>query len=292
MVLQGQDWHTVWDNSGVTWREKWDHTLDSLAKYPKNEQMEILGSAVRSGGGVTNPEQEDVFKRAQEALLSIPGHAQYFADRLAAARKKASDPWTDGRYHDEFGQILETMCHLPSPETVRVLGGMLESEEDPRSPEIDHDFFAKLGASNNGKGIGDSNLIELCNPPTFAMGAFHRLGLREQPDQSTMNYYRAVKEYRAWWGRLKSGALGFSFKGTKVEYRFKPEGTWETLAMAKPPDDAPKPPQARDRAKERPATMPDRPAPIAWWWAWIMGGTLAVLAASLWLTLRFRKPRL
>ena len=273
----------------------WTSKLEEFHGKPPEAKLEALWLGLRNMGyrrtaDGHSPAVDEIFGKIQDEMLSIPGHAQYFADRLAAARKKASDPWTDGRYHDEFRLILETMSHLRSPETVRMLGGMLESEEDPRSPEIDHDFFAKLeAAKKNGNGIGDSEPIMLCNPPTFAMGVFYRLGLRDLPAQSATDYYAVLKEYRAWWARLKSGELAFSFKGTKVKYCFKPDGTWETLAIADPPDDAPKPPPTRDRAKEQPATGQNPPARTTWW-AWIVGGALALIAVVAWLRLRSRTP--
>ena len=40
-----------------------------------------------------------------------------------------------------------------------------------------------------------------------------------------------IADTRAWWEEIKSGKRAFSYKGQKVEYRFKPDGTWETIAL-------------------------------------------------------------
>ena len=71
-----------------------------------------------------------------------------------------------------------------------------------------------------------------------------------------------VQPWQSWWEEIKSGKRTFSFKGKKVEYRFKPDGTWETLAMANPPDDGPKPTPAKPestRPEKNPPPTPDKP---------------------------------
>jgi hypothetical protein len=48
---------------------------------------------------------------------------------------------------------------------------------------------------------------------------------------------------RTWWEQIRSGQRTFSFKGQGVEYRFKPDGTWDTIRIANPADDDPKVPE-------------------------------------------------
>lgn len=65
-----------------------------------------------------------------------------------------------------------------------------------------------------------------------------------------------LKLWREGHEEVKSGQRPFSFKGQKVGYRFKPDGRWDTLPIANPPDDAVKFP----RLSPKPATekFPDQ----------------------------------
>jgi hypothetical protein len=134
-VALGQDWQRRWNQSGTTWKEKWTNTLNQIEAFPQKDRFDILGAAVRSKtwvGGLRQPTEDQlaIGNRAAEALIAIPGHARFFADKLAEARKKTEKPWLDSEYQRLHYQTSEIMVHLPSPEAVWVLGGMLESEED------------------------------------------------------------------------------------------------------------------------------------------------------------------
>jgi hypothetical protein len=85
---------------------------------------------------------------------------------------------------------------------------------------------------------------------------------------------------------VKSGRKTFSFKGQAVEYRFNPDGTWETIPIANPPDDAPS--KSETPAVEKPVSRPppakavENPKPPGISWAWIVGSLIAVLAGLIW----------
>ena len=101
-----------------------------------------------------------------------------------------------------------------------------------------------------------------------------------------------VRPWQNWYAEIKSGKRTFSFKGQSVEYRFNPNGTWETLAMANPPDDGLKPqpskPEAARPEKSAPPPPPAREAPARpsstttvsrSIYGWVIGCGILVLAA-------------
>ncbi len=92
-------------------------------------------------------------------------------------------------------------------------------------------------------------------------------------------------------GRGKIDRRSFSFKGQKVEYRFKPDGTWETFAMTNPPDDGPKPPHPKADSKRpdrKPLPGPDKPADNT-----VMAGIIAfvtfLILGVIWYVMRRNK---
>ena len=280
----GQDWQVMWNRSGATWKEKWNNTLDRIEISPDKDKFEILGAAVRlkseeGGRRLPTKDQLAIGNRAAEALINIPGHARYFANQLVAARRKTEKPWLDNDYQTIHHRILEIMVHLPSPETVWVLGGMLESEEDLWTREERVAIWREQGS----KGF-ESSIIP--SPRGFAGGVLQKIGLREYPAYPSHKWKEAPLP---WWQEVKSGKRTISFKGQSVEYRFKPDGTWDTIAIANPPDDGPKPQAVNADGQSDPnpveASPPERPERSGLW-VWILIGMIGGLAGVFWIGLR------
>lgn len=222
------------------------------------------------------PERFEVYDLVQSTLLRIPGHAQYFADELAEARKKIEKPWLDYHYQMVHQQVRDTLIHLPSPETIRVLGTMLESMEDLHTRDEIVAIWKEVSKQGGYRPVMPS-------PSGFAFGVLQKIGLRNYPVSASESMEAALD----WWRQVKSGDLTFSFKGQALEYRFKPDGTWETIPIANPPDDGPKlVPVGKDSDKQAspPATV-DSVVPedhSVWWWVVGVGGILvAVVFACL-----------
>ena len=212
--------------------------------------------------------------RISATLLALPGHAQYFAD-LIEAERAALKPWEGNTYDLHRCQYLrDTLGHLPSPETVKVLGHYLDDDRDiPPPPGPDQDY-----------GDMPANSI-------VALEALLCLGMRDAPappgryldSNKTPTVLAAV---RAWFAPIKSGEKTFSFQGQAVEYRFKPDGTWVSTPIANPPDDAPKPPPPRPPAPPPAPAATPQAAPVATGHAalrpWLLGVALLVLPAAAW----------
>ena len=194
----------------------------------------------------------------KDSLLAVPGHAQFIADRVERLREESQHLRRENQSsYDAQRQVLidETLRHLPSPEAIKVIGNYLDDERDP-----------------------PPNITSLPENAFLARVALSDIGLRDAPVESRSdihNWKESVIKQRAWYAQVKAGIIPFSFVGQKVEYRFKPDGTWETIAMINPPDDGPKPLQVaavkdvREPKKQRPPgsqTLSERANRAPWLW--------------------------
>jgi len=221
-------------------------------------------------------ESED-YHRIQNILLSTPGHAKYFAEeieRLIANPRSPNDDVRERRWY-----LRDTLVHLPSPETIQVLGSYLHDERYSLDPN-----------KNNSGAYGPTS-------PMVAT-ALRNIGLRESEEYirtqgSSLTSTLDMESLRRWWELVKSGERTFSFKGQDVEYRFKPDGTWETIPIANPPDDGPKPMEAepdesvKREASSQPATPVNNDTSTPRQWVWIP--IVVVLVAGLFGYRMFRK---
>lgn len=265
-------------------------SLKKIDTMPLEQSISYLGEGLRKMGDSSiyhlRDETMPVYTATQQKLLSIPGHAKYFADQVAAARSKSKDIVTDRNYHEACERLRDTLPHLPDPETVLVLGQMLESRADVPTLE------QKLEVSRKQFRGG---YFEWYCPSELGRDALVSLGIRDMPPPS--DYFGQVPLYdveslRGWWEEVKSGKRAFSFKGQSEEYRFMPDGTWETIAMVNPPDDGPKPKPSKPEAmrpEKSPPPSPPAPEPTAPLalassaspsiYVWIIGCGILVLAA-------------
>jgi hypothetical protein len=219
-------------------------------------------------------ERIDVYDQLQAKLISTPGHAQHLTSRLANARKNTEQPWMDGSYILQFDIIRQTLIHLPSPETIWETGKLLEDPSDL----ITHEMILER------KAMKDPTLIDWrldTNPRNLAAFVFNEIGLRSDGDAS-MKADARLK----WWEEVKSGKRTFSFKGQSVEYRFLPDGTWESIPMDNPPDDDPRkvvavpetPKQNAEPTAAQPPAPEAREIPRLWMMIGIAGVLLLIAA--------------
>jgi hypothetical protein len=264
----------------------YEESLTRLEKAKTDENLQDIGGHLRGVARYNQPpESSPYYRRIQQAILSIPGHAEFYAKPVWESYSAYRDPnhpkhecsatWfgTEARYG------LETLKHLPSPGTVKVLGGMLreewieESEEEPQ----------------NGNSVLRPSRLAYHATWTLA-----DLPLRNMPSPPFERYQ--AKDYlpawQEWYEQIKSGQRTFSFKGQAVEYRFNPDGTWQTIPIANPPDDAPKPPvfEKTESKPERQAKELEKSVetkkPI---WVWMVTTGLLVVGILLWLLTK-RRP--
>ncbi len=276
----------------------WEAKLLGVQSKPPEARPADLWLGLRNMGYRTtydghSPAVDVVYQKIQKELLAIPGHAKYFEERIDRMRKQCEGvpPRTGPRceYDRQRDWALMTLRHLPSPETVGVLGRLL----------VDDSEF----------GPTDDPLLQPNSD--LARGALEKLGLREIPREDSVvleegwwrearahpenrlfphpysDNPRAMKAWRLWWDDVKNGRRTFSFVGQAVEYRFKPDGTWDTIPIANPPDDGPKPVAAAMPARNSQSPpVAVKPPPPGNSWPWIIGAAMIGLALVVWLGLR------
>jgi hypothetical protein len=261
----------------------WDNKLAEVVHDAPNMKFLQLWLGLRNMGHRASIEGhssdvDEIYRKLQSEFLSIPGHAEYFGKRIREAYeplKGANGRAAISDAQNEMMYSFATLKNLPSPETVRVLGEMLsDTWRMKRPPPILGDYTytpESLALSAVGSALMQLPLREPPNVPGVMAG--------EDPEVVM------VRPWQNWWEEIKSGKRTFSFKGQAVEYRFRPDGTWETIAMANPPDDgsraettvAPPEPAPRPAAQALPPPASQASSPSRSYW-WLIGCFVAALA--------------
>ena len=226
--FQSQEWYTKFEEEISASHAKGKEGLDDLGR-----SLQYLGRSVRSS---PDPRWQRCYYLAQDAIISIPGHAHYFTDQLEAMRptREKSD------YHlYRIWYFYNTFPHIPSPEVIQVLGPYLDDFRDSNSPNLPLEKRTVMNDANN------PNERQRKTPNAwYASYALSNIGLRDFPADTAMasplskGSLENWKNARAWYQEVKAGQRTFSFKGKSVEYRFKPDGTWDTIPIKNPPQDA------------------------------------------------------
>lgn len=175
-------------------------------------------------------ERWDVYKEAQTALIVIPGHAEYYRDKLDQANdiRKAAIPGAgdDGDGASDHGvkllkfmnardEAFQVFRNVPSPETVRVLGHYLEDEWVSPLPFGKPHWFEKPLATHAADAL---NGLPLVNKPV------KRIPLdRGDPDKD-------LKAWQHWYQQIKSGKRTYRFEGDRQEYDLNGPAPKEKLA--------------------------------------------------------------
>jgi len=251
--------------------------IDKVSEMPREESIPMLGTMLRklSRKNIFQvSERVAVYDRAKEVLLRIPGHAQYYEERIREAYEPLKGPNPNlgiNRAGTEMMYGFQTLEHIPSPETLKVLGEMLfEMWELPPTGEY--------------------------TPPALAERAVITLGalkIREtpwRPVTTTGDLSGAIPAWQVWWEEVMSGQRAFSFEGQSVEYRFKTDGSVEATSILNPPDDRPKSPKAESIDRKRPVGSPNAKdnSTQSDPWPWVVGGTIVLLLIVLWLWVKRR----
>jgi hypothetical protein len=272
------DFHRIEAEQVALWEQK---LREARMSPPETRTAQLWrglrNMAHRKSFEVHSPDVEVIFQKIQDELLSIPGHARYFFNELKREQIEVEQfPTNTGprvSYDFHRGLYFLTMRHLPSPETIAVLGEFLSDDKDAPGP------------------LDQTKSYDYDIPPAnseYSATTISHIGLREPPaskDSYDADPETHLAKTRAWWEEVKAGKRTFSFKGQAVEYRFKPDGTWDTIPISNPPDDRTQPSHETPstRPVKRPGAVlvdaPEPPAGHAWWWYGVGGIALLVLGA-------------
>ena len=217
----------------------WKQCLMELDRYSLDERRYILGRALLSFSRDQIPRdhsRQENLETAQSTLLSIPGHAKYYQDKIESMRTEAianfkkSDEELDqlrlegtvvegGNYDDFREKAFGVLGLLPSSEAVAVLGHFLNDSEGRDRK----DLFGRPLIGTDTTYFGRNCVAALI--------ALSNLGIDQPPSQNKrqydMNYTtfymtedeeREVDTWKDWWNQVKGGKRTYRFIGSPIEY--------------------------------------------------------------------------
>ncbi len=245
---------------------------------PPEEAIPKLGLWVYQLSSTTHKERDGrpVFTAAQDALIAIPGHAEYYAKKIKDAQREVErQRGVSGREGAAKSKLLEeqmygfaTLRQLPTPETVRVLGEFLL---DPWGLRQD----AKPGEDPNRSKFGEGSHAE------NALAAIARLPLETRANTTPAEmttYWKDIDAWKLWYEQVKAGNRTFRFKGDPREYNLN--GPVEKASLARSRKDGPADASVPVAAEE------PSPFPVA-----ALAAACAVLGVAVWFVIGAKKRR-
>lgn len=214
-----------------------------------------------------------------ETLISVSGHAKYFGDRLEGARSKYTPDQISRDLAEDYNRKTGdfwVLIYLKSPETITLLGNYLNDprvdlrggRNDPRYHDIRPTFAAMSAEMLREMEIREFPVKKYCE---------HFAGDPLAPVKYLM---APIEKSQVWWEEVKSGKRALSFVGEDVEYRFKPDGSWEKFPYTGPPDS----PKVKE-SKAKWASEISKPAPVKDWkkqWPWLAAAVTLLLVIVAW----------
>lgn len=224
------------DAGAGLWKSKREKTISDLLAQPNEAKIPQLGEMLRQLKTLNyrnRPERHEVVAMLEQSLLSIPGHAKYYQDKIETMRAEALanskktdeeimkmqdegvDVVDDGSYERYSGMVaFPTLGLMPSAEAVAVLGHFLNDPEGRNGKTL-------LGEnrSNPGDDFGPRPINA-----EEAAKAIRNLGIEhppfKAPEGREREYLREgeVDAWKDWWNEVKDGKRTYRFKGSAIEY--------------------------------------------------------------------------
>lgn len=210
----------VMPNSGelVTyWRSKFERAVPETVDGQKLEKLGVVirgvGHFKQFGNRYDLGQLPELLTEVQSVIIMIPDHAAHFAKNIKDLQTKLNnapeaDKWNVRPAYDSAqANGFETLSHLPSVETVRVLGEFLYDEE------------GGLGMKEGGPMPTIDEIMAQqkrnCDKAVMALSA-----LVDSPPIEKSGSLRAevFEAWRQWFEEIKSGRRTFRFEGDPTEY--------------------------------------------------------------------------
>ncbi len=263
-------------NTRDNWKAEFQSMIETVKQHPTKDRMMALAKTISGNNRyahLLDAEQLELSEKARVTLCKIPNHARYFGEEIKRMQKEVADnPAKIGLlfdYNNDRAEDFRILAQLPSPETVAVLGEFLSDDID--TPSVRISPGSDWGENPPANSYASACMITILGLRDSPVAAGGMEGIEGVVDKRPRN----LAKIRGWWEEVKSGERPFSFLGQAVEYRFLPDGTWETLAIADPPDDAPPMPVRKDW-EVKPAAPPTVAEPADPVWPWVFGASALI----------------
>ena len=264
------------------WQKKLSE-INNLSGETKIEELSLglVSMAFRKQFGGRDPKTDVLYLEIQAALLAIPGHAEYYRNRILQAEERYKSVPVDApgttwqEYRNEISNVFQIFPHLHSPEGVRVLGELFSNDWVP---------------SDNETAVLSEKFVPLSVCARVALQKFPIQGKPFKEPITKLNAEDAQAAWELWYEQIKAGNLTFRFEGDPTEYDLNGPAPKEKLVRIE---------RDRKRDEERATGLHKSPAgqetgtarpPIAKPSA-IAGlmAALAVCLAAVWYFLRGRR---
>jgi len=209
----------------VEWEASSFKKIEDQKSTPPESSIPKLGEWTLRLSQGNNREKGDrpLFHAAQDLLLSIPGHAIYFQNKLESLRAKVLEVSKDDPRHIKIGaaygdyerfrrETFQTLGLLPSSETVSVLGHFLNDPEGRDGKDLLGTPFTH----------GDYTPDPIT--PGAAAIAIRQLGIEHPPFRepswaSELQFWpEEIDAWKDWWNEVKEGKRTYRFIGSPIEY--------------------------------------------------------------------------
>ena len=249
---------------GDLWLEEKISEISGISKTPTMEEVVFLTqiSAVYS----SKEDRMKVAALAFERLRNIPDFPERLTQYIQIERAKWKSGEWQGNYDQNRATILQALGGIPDPKVVKLLGEFLSDMEWTSDP-VEHVLSGTDHSLTSPNGLlAARSLGKLINRPPIP----------KKPD----NYLEQdIIPWRRWYEGVKAGKQEFSFTGQITRYRFRPDGTLETLSKEGSMDVIPKQrirtgkPRLQDSPLTQPSSMPP-PTGNRWKWFFLAGFAL------------------
>lgn len=214
------------------WHDEKMKVIEASKDMPRDQKIETLGAFARIGAdrsAIPNDLQMEVYRRARDILITIPGHAEYYSKKIKDAQREVErQRGVSGREGAAKSKLLEeqmygfeTLSQLPTPETVKVLGEFLF---DPWGLKPG----AKPGEAPNNDKFGESSHAD------YALNILARLPLETRANTTPAErttYWADIDAWKLWYEQVKAGNRTFRFEGDPQEYNLN--GPVEKVSLAR-----------------------------------------------------------
>jgi len=224
------------------WRQRRIATISAIRQKQDSEKIPALAEMLhqlKSLGYRDTTEKAEIISILEADLLSIPGHAKYYQDKieemragvLADSKKSAAEiirmqsngekVFWEPEYSSYAESALRTLRYMPSAETVAVLGHFLNDPEG-------RDGKTAIGTSR--RAPGDDFDPHPSNAEA-ATSSLRELGIESPPFRDSKGEItpEEIDSWKDWWNQVKEGKRTYRFIGSKVEYGLDGPATKEVI---------------------------------------------------------------